>query len=110
MVPSGLNGKDMLPSVHMRRGLDSVLGGSWQEAVLCPCDVGHSFIVYCDEGLSIYGLLVTQSCQTLCNPMDCSLPGSSVHGIFQAIVMEWTAISLCIMFFVLSLTLSLKSQ
>ena len=31
---------------------------------------------------------VTQSCLTLCNPMDCSLPGSSVHGIFQAIVLE----------------------
>ena len=29
----------------------------------------------------------------LCDPMDCSLPGSSVHGIFQAIVLEWTAIS-----------------
>ena len=29
---------------------------------------------------------VTQSCLTLCDPMDCSLPGSSVHGIFQAIV------------------------
>ena len=36
---------------------------------------------------------VTQSCLTLCNPMDHSLPGSSVHGIFQAIVLEWTAIS-----------------
>ena len=33
------------------------------------------------------------SCLTLCNPMDCSLPGSSVHGIFQAIVLEWIAIS-----------------
>ena len=32
---------------------------------------------------------VTQSCVTLCNPMDCSLPGSSVHGIFQARVLEW---------------------
>ena len=30
---------------------------------------------------------------TLCNPMDCSLPGSSVYGIFQAIVLEWIAIS-----------------
>ena len=29
----------------------------------------------------------------LCDPMDCSLPGSSVHGIFQAIVLEWIAIS-----------------
>ena len=32
---------------------------------------------------------VAQSCLTLCNPMDCSLPGSSVHGIFQARVLEW---------------------
>ena len=36
---------------------------------------------------------IAQSCPTLCNPMDCSLPGSSVHGIFQAIVLEWIAIS-----------------
>ena len=36
---------------------------------------------------------VTQSCLTLCDPMDYSLPGSSVHGIFQAIVLEWIAIS-----------------
>ena len=36
---------------------------------------------------------VTQSCPTLCDPMDCSLPGSSVHGIFQARVLEWVAIS-----------------
>ena len=36
---------------------------------------------------------VTQSCRTLCDPMDCSLPGSSVCGIFQARVLEWVAIS-----------------
>ena len=36
---------------------------------------------------------VAQSCPTLCDPMDCSLPGSSVHGIFQAVVLEWIAIS-----------------
>ena len=36
---------------------------------------------------------VAQSCQTLWDPMDCSLPGSSVHGIFQAIVLEWGAIA-----------------
>ena len=34
-----------------------------------------------------------QSCLTLCDPMDCSLPGSPVHGIFQARVLEWGAIS-----------------
>ena len=36
---------------------------------------------------------VTQSYLTLCDPMDCSLPGSSVHRIFQARVLEWVAIS-----------------
>ena len=36
---------------------------------------------------------VTQSCLTLCDAMDCSLPGSSIHGIFQARILEWVAIS-----------------
>ena len=36
---------------------------------------------------------VTQSCPTLCDPMDCSFPGSSFHGIFQARVLECVAIS-----------------
>ena len=36
---------------------------------------------------------VTQSCPTFCDPMDYSLPGSSIHGIFQARVLEWVAIS-----------------
>ena len=36
---------------------------------------------------------VAQSCPTLSDPMDCSLPGSSVHGIFQARVLEWVAIA-----------------
>ena len=36
---------------------------------------------------------VTQSCLTLCDPMDCSLPGSSIHGIFPATVLEWGAIA-----------------
>ena len=36
---------------------------------------------------------VSQSCLTLCNPMDCTLTGSSVHGIFQVTVLEWLAIS-----------------
>ena len=37
---------------------------------------------------------VAQSCPTLSDPMDCSPPGSSVHGIFQARVLEWGAIAL----------------
>ena len=36
---------------------------------------------------------VAQLCPTLCDTMDCSLRGSSVHGIFQATVLEWGAIS-----------------
>ena len=38
-------------------------------------------------------VLVAQSCPTLCNPTDCSPPGSSVHGLFQARILEWVAIS-----------------
>ena len=39
----------------------------------------------------------TQSCLTLSDPMDCSLPGSSIHGIFQARVLEWVAIAFSIL-------------
>ena len=38
-------------------------------------------------------VLVTQSCLILCDPMDCSPPGSSVHEILQARILEWVAIS-----------------
>ena len=43
--------------------------------------------------LAFFESEVAQSCPTLCDPMDCSLPGSSVHGIFWAGVLEWGAIS-----------------
>ena len=39
------------------------------------------------------GSEVARLCTTLRNPMDCSLPGSSIHGIFQARVLEWGAIA-----------------
>ena len=45
------------------------------------------------QAASVQFSSVAQSCQTLCDPMDCSLPGSSVHGVFQAIVLEWIDIS-----------------
>ena len=38
-------------------------------------------------------VLVTQLCPALCSPMDCNSPGSSVHGILQARILEWVAIS-----------------
>ena len=43
--------------------------------------------------MQLTSVLVTQSCPTLGNPMDCSLPGSSVLGIFQARILEWVAMS-----------------
>ena len=41
----------------------------------------------------IYNVLVAWLCPTLCDPMDYSLPGSSVHGIVHARILEWVAIS-----------------
>ena len=38
-------------------------------------------------------VLIAQPCPTLCDSMDCSPPGSSVHGIFQARILKWVAIS-----------------
>ena len=46
---------------------------------------------------------VTQSCPTLSDPMDCSLPGSSIHGIFQARVLEWGAIAFSVQCYLRSL-------
>jgi len=46
---------------------------------------------------------VAQSYLTLCDPMDCSLPGSSVHGIFQARVLEWGAIAFSSASYIVSL-------
>ena len=45
------------------------------------------------DGDSVQFSSVTQSCPTLCDPMDHSSPGSSVHGIFQARVLQWGAIA-----------------
>ena len=53
--------------------------------------VGCHFLLQC---MKVKGESeVAQSCLTLSDPMDCSLPGSSVHGIFQARVLEWGAIA-----------------
>ena len=45
-----------------------------------------------DINISV-GCVCVQSCPTLCDPMVCNLPGSSVHGIFQARILDWVAIS-----------------
>ena len=66
--------------------------------LLCPWDspgkntgVGCHFLLQCMKMESESE--VAQLCLTLSDPMDCSLPGSSIHGIFQATVLEWGAIA-----------------
>ena len=54
-------------------------------------EVGCHFLLQCMKEKSESE--VAQSCPTLLNPMDCSLPSSSIHGIFQARVLEWVAIA-----------------
>ena len=56
--------------------------------------VGCHFLLQCMKAKSESE--VAQWCPTLSDPMDCSLPGSSVHGIFQARVLEWGAIAFSI--------------
>ena len=78
---------------------DSVRPHRWQPTSLprpwdSPCKntgVGYHFLLQCMKLKSESE--VTQLCPTLRNPMDCSLPGSSAHGIFQARVLEWGAIT-----------------
>ena len=78
---------------------DSVWPHLWQPTrLLCPWDppgkntgVGCHFLLQCIKVKSESE--VAQSCPTLSDPMDCSLPGSSIHGIFQARVLEWGAIA-----------------
>ena len=78
---------------------DSVRPHRWQPTKLpCPWDSSGK-----NTGVGCHFLLqrmkvkteseVAQSCLTLRDPMDCSPPGSSVHGIFHARVLEWGAIA-----------------
>ena len=53
----------------------------------CPLNMCVNLIKF------LFVCLAAQSCPTLCGPMNCSLPVSSAHGIFQARILEWVAIS-----------------
>ena len=53
----------------------------------------ENLALICSDSLSLPAAKSLQSCRTLCDPMDCSLPGFSVHGILQARTLEWVAIS-----------------
>ena len=63
--------------------------GEWLPQVEVAPRVSHLQLVC----LKVKESEITQSCPTLCDPMDCSLPGSFVHGILQARILEWVAIS-----------------
>ena len=52
---------------------------------------GSGTPLFCEKHSKVK-VLVTQSCPTLCDPTDCNLPGSSVHGVSQARILEWAAI------------------
>ena len=80
----------MSNSVQPHRRQPTRLPRPWDS----PCKntgVGCHFLLQCVKMKSESE--VAQSCPTLSNPMDCSLPGSSIHGIFQATVLEWGAFS-----------------
>ena len=66
---------------------------AWQEDSLSLNYLGSPLLLSAAAAKSL------QSCPTLCDPMDCSLPGSSVHGIFQARVLEWGAIAFSLVTF-----------
>ena len=74
-----------LPSfVHLFVTPVDIPDSSW---LRFPCQHRHSVLLW-----PAYVLLIAQSCLILCNPTDYSLPGSTVHGILQARILEWIAI------------------
>ena len=70
-------------AVNSRR---EILLGLWERRILL------NFVHFCIVSNHLC-VLVAQLCLTLCDPMDCTLPGSSIHGILQARKLEWVAIS-----------------
>ena len=78
------------PTLRPHRRQPNRLPGPWDSPGK-NTGVGCHFLLQCMKVKSESE--VAQSCSTLCDPMDCSLPGSSVHGILQARVLEWGAIA-----------------
>ena len=83
----------MSDSVWLRRRQPTRLPCPW-DSLSKNTGVGCHFLLQCMKVRSESE--VAQSCQTLSDPMDCSPPGSSIHGIFQARVLEWGAIAFSI--------------
>ena len=70
---------------NMEQQTGSKLGKEYVKVVYCH----PAYLTYMQSQIRA----VAQSCLTLRDPVDCSLPGSSIHGIFQARVLEWGAIT-----------------
>ena len=66
-------------------------GSSWPRDWIHVSCIGRRLLYHWRHLRSQVKVLVTQSCLTLCNPMDYSPPGFSVHGILQARILEWVA-------------------
>ena len=79
--------KQIFPQGHLPQG------SSYQEAKHNPVPTALSSHCLPHPSSSEVRVVATQPCPTLCDPMDCSLPGSSVHRILQARILEWVAIS-----------------
>ena len=77
-------------SVRPHRRQPTRLPGPWDSPGK-NTGVGCHFLLQCMKVKSESE--VAQSCSTLSDPVDCSLPGSSVHGIFQARVLEWGSLT-----------------
>ena len=84
------------PGKNTGVGCHALLQGIFPTQGLNPGLLHCRQILYClrHQGSPGVGVSeVAQSCPTLCDPMDCSLPGSSIRGILQARVLEWVAVS-----------------
>ena len=93
MLPGGSVGIRMSFLIHA--GGEGV-GGRHCSGLRHLCDLWQVTVSLCDlfsSPVKESESEVAQSCPTHCDPMDCSLSGSFVHGIFQARVLEWIAIS-----------------
>ena len=78
------------PQVSSRAGQEA--GGAWEGMGISPCG-SHGQGRASTLRTVCCACSVAQSCPTLCDPTDCSPPGSSGHGILQARVLEWVSIS-----------------
>ena len=89
-------------AISFSRGSSRPRGSSQPRKRTCISCIGRWLLYHWatwDAQSSTIVSEVSQSCRTLCDPVDCSPPGSSVHGILQARILEWVAISFQIAYY-----------